>query len=92
MCSGTQELWPARNGMFLLILPQGGLVANLFLPSDMIIHCMAVLRDFWDKSDVISAGVGTAHVNRCHHLGAASVSRSLHVTQKRIYIDNCKYC
>lgn len=78
--------------MFLLILPQGELVGNLSLPSDMIIHCKAALRDFWDKSDVTSAGAGTAHVNQCHYLGAASVSRFLHVTQERIYVHNCKYC
>jgi len=63
MCSGTWELQPAINEMFLFILPQGELVGNLSLPSDMIIHCMAAPRDFWEKSDVTSAGAGTAHVN-----------------------------
>lgn len=92
MCSGTWELQPDRNEMFRLILPQGELVGNLSLPSDTIIHRMAALRDFWEKSDVTSAGAGTAHVNQCHHLHAASVSRFLPVMQERIYVDICKYC
>lgn len=92
MCSGTRELQPPRNEMFLLILPQGELVGNFSLPSDTIIHRMAALRDFWEKSDVTSAGAGTAHVNQCHHLSAVSMSHFLHVTQERIYVDNCKYC
>lgn len=92
MCSGTRELQPARNEMFLLILPQGKLVGNLSLPSDMIIHRMAALRISWEKSGVASAGAGTARVNQCHHLSVMSMSRFLHVIQERIYRANCKYC
>lgn len=52
MCSGTRGLQPVRNEMFLLILPQGELAGNLSLPSDVIIHCMAALKVFWEMSGV----------------------------------------